>query len=85
MVSSYESGLKVAQATMLKTRVESAIIVLGSTEFSRLDSRPDTERNCKPGHMYSAHDIVGDPQACIMGSASGFGGARSTVAAVPAL
>ena len=78
-------GLTVAQATMSKTTVESAITVLGSPEFSRLDGRSDAKRNCKPGHMYSAHDIVGDPQACIMGSVSGFGGARSTVAAVPAL
>jgi len=59
--------------------------MLGSPELSRLDSRPDAERNCKPGHMYSAHDIVGDPQACIMGSFSGVGDARSTAAAVPAL
>jgi hypothetical protein len=77
-------GLTVAQATMPETTVGSAITVLGSPEFSRLDSRP-AERNCKPGHMYSAHEMVGDPQACIMGSFSGFGGARSTIAAVPAL
>src|ERR1700728_2861544 len=24
--------------------------------------------NCKAGHVYSQHDIVGDPQACIMGT-----------------
>ena len=23
--------------------------------------------NCKAGHVYSQHDIVGDPQACIKG------------------
>jgi hypothetical protein len=78
-------GLTVAQATRSKTTVESAITVLGSPDFARLDSRPEAEKNCKPGQMYSAHDIVGDPQACIMGGFSGFGGARSTVGAVPAL
>src|ERR1700757_1601691 len=25
------------------------------------------QMNCKAGHLYSQHDIVGDPQACIMG------------------
>jgi hypothetical protein len=74
----------VVQATIPKTTVESAITVLGSLDFSRFNSRPDTERNCKPGHMYSAHDIVGDPQACIMAGFS-VGGAHSAVAAVPAL
>jgi hypothetical protein len=34
--------------------------------------------------MYSAHDIVGDPQACIMAGFS-VGGTHATVAAVPAL
>jgi hypothetical protein len=28
--------------------------------------RPD-QTNCKAGHVYSQHDIVGDPRACIMG------------------
>jgi hypothetical protein len=78
-------GLTVAQATIPTTSVESAITVLGSPELSRFDNRPDAERNCKPGHMYSAHDIVGDPQACIMGGYSILGGIRSTVGAVPAL
>jgi hypothetical protein len=57
--------LTVAQATVPQTSIESAISVLGSPESARPSSRPDAERNCKPGHMYSAHDIVGDPQACI--------------------
>jgi hypothetical protein len=30
--------------------------------------RPGAQNNCKPGRMYSAHDIVGDPQACIKGN-----------------
>ena len=25
------------------------------------------QMNCKAGHLYSQHDIVGDPQACIIG------------------
>jgi hypothetical protein len=31
--------------------------------------------NCKAGHVYSQHDIVGDPQACIKGLFTVGGGA----------
>jgi hypothetical protein len=77
--------LTVAQATVPQTGTESAISVLGSPKFARPDSGPSAQRNCKPGHMYSAHDIVGDPRACIMGSVSGVDGVRSTVGGIPAL
>ncbi len=33
---------------------------------SDVSSRRD-RTNCKAGHIYSRHDIVGDPGACIMG------------------
>lgn len=66
-------GLTVAQATSTKTTVQSATTVLGSPEFPRFDSRPDAEKNCKPGQKYTAYDIVGDSQACIMGSVNGIG------------
>jgi hypothetical protein len=38
---------------------------------------------CKPGHLFSQHDVVGDPESCIMQGA-GIPGV-STAAAVPAL
>jgi hypothetical protein len=82
--ASTSQGLTVAQATSTNATVQSTTTVLGSLEFPRFDRRSEAEKNCKPGHMYSAHDIVGDPQACIMGGFS-FGSTRSTVAAVPAL
>jgi hypothetical protein len=78
-------GVTVAQATVPEPTIESATSVLGSPEFARLNSRAEPENNCKPGHMYSAHDIVGDPQACIMQGISGIGGVRSTATAVPGL
>jgi hypothetical protein len=78
-------GLTVAQATVPQTTIESAITVLSSPEIARLNSRPDPETNCKPGHMYSAHDIVGNPQACIMGTSNSVDGVHSMVTAVPAL
>jgi hypothetical protein len=38
---------------------------------------------CKPGHLFSPHDVVGDRESCIMQGA-GISGV-STAAAVPAL
>jgi hypothetical protein len=79
-------GLTVAQATSSSSVVQAASGVLAAPEFPRIQQiRPEAQTNCKPGQMYSAHDIVGDPQACIMGSISGVDGGRSTVAAAPAL
>ena len=36
-----------------------------AAEFPRSNRQPDTV--CKPGRIYSAHDVIGDPQACILG------------------
>jgi len=78
--------LTVAQATVPQTSIEAAIRVLGSPEFARPNSRPQAENNCKPGQMYSAHDVVGDPQACIIGNSSLIGGGIGGVpVAAPAL
>jgi hypothetical protein len=77
-------GSTATQASSTNTTVQSATSVLGSLEFPQVDSRPDAIKNCKPGRLYSAHDVVGDPQACIMGSFSGLGG-QPTIAAPPAL
>src|SRR6516162_4200289 len=30
------------------------------------DARPAAMTNCQPGHLYTQHDTVGDPQSCIM-------------------
>ena len=38
---------------------------------------------CKPGHLFSQHDVVGDPESCIMKGA-GIPGARG-IATAPAL
>ncbi len=36
---------------------------------SRADVTSRQDRtNCKVGHIYSRHDVVGDPEACIMGA-----------------
>jgi hypothetical protein len=39
--------------------------------------------NCKPGHIFSQHDVVGDPESCIMQGVTLPGGIGTAVA--PAL
>jgi hypothetical protein len=79
-------GPTVAQVASADALLQPANGVLAAPEFPRIQQiRPQAQTNCKPGHMYTADDIVGDPQACIMGSVSGFDGVHSTVGGVPAL
>jgi hypothetical protein len=78
-------GLTGAQVASAKPVVQAAGGILAAAEFPRLQQiRPPAQINCKPGHMYSADDIVGDPQACIMGSIGGVDAIHSTVAGVAA-
>jgi hypothetical protein len=81
-VSEALTGAQVASA---KPVLQAADGILAAAEFPRIQQiRPQAQSNCKPGHMYSADDIVGDPQACIMGGVSGFDGVHPTVAGVAA-
>jgi hypothetical protein len=34
-------------------------------EPSAANARPKTSSNCKPGLVYSQHDVIGDPESCI--------------------
>jgi len=34
-------------------------------EPSAANARPTPTTNCRPGHVYSQHDMVGDPESCI--------------------
>jgi hypothetical protein len=34
-------------------------------EPSAANARPKATTNCKPGHLYSQHDVVGDPESCV--------------------
>jgi hypothetical protein len=77
-------GSTATQASSTNTTAQLATSILGSPEFPRVDSRPDAVKNCKPGQIYSAHDVVGDPQACIMGGISLPSGATA-ISGVPAL
>jgi hypothetical protein len=62
-------GLTVAQVASATPVLQPASGILAAPEFARIQQiRPEAQTHCKPGHMYSAHDIVGDPQACILGN-----------------
>jgi hypothetical protein len=81
-------GLTGAQVASAQPVVQATSGILAAPEFPRIQQvRPNVQNNCKPGQMYSAHDIIGDPQACIMGGISGVDGvhAIATVAGVPGL
>ncbi|MGH7932173.1 MAG: hypothetical protein ACREQN_03290 [Candidatus Binataceae bacterium] len=43
-------------------------------EPSPADAQRGATTNCKAGRIYSQHDVVGDPQACLKGIVT-FGGA----------
>src|ERR1700745_170360 len=59
-------GPTVAQVASANPVLQPASGILAAPEFSRIQQiRREAKSNCKPGQMYSAHDIVGDPQACI--------------------
>jgi hypothetical protein len=34
-------------------------------EPSAANARPKATTNCKPGHLYSQHDVIGDPESCV--------------------
>jgi hypothetical protein len=54
-----------AEAARIKLATQSLFAVRGSAQLRASVSRQE-ESNCKPSHLYSSHDVVGDPQTCIM-------------------
>jgi hypothetical protein len=80
------AGLTGVQVASAKPAVQAAGGILAAVESLGIQQiRPPAQSNCKPGHMYSAHNIVGDPEACIMGSVSGVDGVHSSVGGASAL
>src|SRR5437016_5065093 len=45
--------------------VSSGVVERSWLEPSAANARPKATTNCRPGHVYSQHDIVGDPESCI--------------------
>lgn len=59
----------------------SAVAERSWLEPSAANARPKVTNNCRPGHVYSQHDLVGDPESCIMQGVT-LPGSTGTVAAV---
>jgi hypothetical protein len=77
-----------AQSVTASVEVATADEFLPSTvaerswlEPSAANARPTVTNNCRPGHVYSQHDLVGDPESCIMQGVT-LPGSGGTVAAV---
>jgi hypothetical protein len=61
-----KDSVVVAEATPIKSVAPSLFGVLSSViEPSAVESRQG-KTNCEVLHLYSPHDVVGDPQTCIM-------------------
>jgi hypothetical protein len=59
----------------------SAVAERSWLEPSGANVRAQATNNCGPGHVYSQHDIVGDPESCIMQGAT-LPGSHTTVAGI---
>lgn len=58
--------LPAAQAISSTSSAPSAIAHRSWFEPSAANARPKPSGDCnRPGHVYSQHDVVGDPEACI--------------------
>jgi hypothetical protein len=57
-----------AEVVPANTVAPSLLVIRGGVVPSVTEAAPHKDQmNCRAGHLYSQHDIVGDPQACIMG------------------
>jgi hypothetical protein len=56
-----------AQTTPSNPYGNSLLGMLNSVPTGTSNDPPKPENHCKPGHLYSQHDVVGDPETCIMG------------------
>jgi hypothetical protein len=57
-----------AEVVPANTVAPSLLVIRGVVGPSVVEAAPHQDQtNCKAGHLYSQHDMVGDPQACIMG------------------
>jgi hypothetical protein len=56
--------LATTQVTSSKTFAPSGAVERSWLEPSAANTRPKASRNCKL--MYSQHDVIGDPESCIM-------------------
>jgi hypothetical protein len=53
--------------------------MLNSVLTGSRTEEPQPEHRCRPSELYSQHDVVGDPEACVMGR-YGFGSGSNGIA-----
>jgi len=68
---------------LAESSAPSALDLTSWLEPSAENTPPKTQAKCGPGRLYSQHDVVGDPEACITGSVSLGTGATPVVPGVP--
>jgi hypothetical protein len=57
--------LATAQVISSNSSAPSGTAGRSSLEPSAPNARPKDSGNCRPGQVYSQHDVVGDPESCI--------------------
>jgi len=73
-----------AQMTPAKPYGNSLLGMLNTVLTGTTTDASKPENNCKPSQLYSQHDVVGDPEACIMGGYTlGTGATVVTAPGVP--
>src|ERR1700751_1820468 len=56
------------KAQVMPASSSNTLLGLLNSVLTGTDPTPRQPKNqCKASHMYSQHDVVGDPEACIMG------------------
>ena len=60
------SALATAQVISSNSSASSGVSDRSWLEPSAANARPKASRDCsRPGHVYSQHDVIGDPESCI--------------------
>jgi hypothetical protein len=50
------------------TNQEGSLLAITNSILRESVRHEPQQRNCKPGRLYSEHDVVGDPKACFLGN-----------------
>ena len=76
------SAIAHAEVASSNNLVSSPLAYLRWLQAATADEKPESSNNCRAGHMYSEHDLVGDPESCIMQGISISGRSGISVGAV---
>ena len=71
------------QSTLANPSGTSLLGMLNSVLTGTTNDPPKPEKRCKPSQLYSGHDVVGDPETCIMGRLNVSGGSTGVAVGAP--